>query len=49
MNPGVRFRGRVIQIRERFFLGGDDRDIVPHGSGRVQDQKRETAIPCDEA
>ena len=40
---------RRRQIGRRFLLGSDDRDVVTHGSGGVQDKKRKPAISCDQA
>src|SRR5258705_10129459 len=40
--------GRVAQLWKRFFLCGDDRDLVPLGTRGVEHEKRKPAVARDE-
>ena len=42
----ARLRGGVVEVGERFFLGGDDGDVVPHRAGGVEHQKRKRPLPA---
>ena len=44
MDPGARLRGGLVQIGKRFFFGGNDGDVVPHGACGVQNQEGEAPV-----
>ena len=46
---GAVARGGVVQLGERLFLGGDDRDVVPLRARRVEHEERKPAVAGDQA
>ena len=49
VNRGPVPRGGAVQFGKRLFLGGDDRDVVPLRTRRVEDEERKGAVAGDQA
>ena len=45
LHPG----GGVVELGKGLFPGGDDGDVVPLRNRRVEDEKRKSAVACDQS